>query len=245
LPVRPVLFLDDGGVLNDNSVRGEQWRWMVADYFVPILGGSREAWAEANWTIINEMLYPEAWEARMKAAPDYATFDYDYQRDWMYAMCRLVGVTPPSEVESVALARQASAHIIPRVYSPYPGVVETVRLLHEQGYTLNTSSGATSTDMAAYLTGMGIRDCFNHLYGPDLIETFKMGPEFYERLLADAGVEPSDALVLDDNPKCARWAKQAGAQVLLVSNAPQTAAESITVIGSLAEVPGFIDQYYS
>ena len=33
----PVLFLDDGGVMNDNRLRGEQWRRMVAEFFTPIL----------------------------------------------------------------------------------------------------------------------------------------------------------------------------------------------------------------
>jgi FMN phosphatase YigB (HAD superfamily) len=76
-----------------------------------------------------------------------------------------------------------------------------------------------------------------------LIATFKNGPEFYERLLADAGVAPPDALVLDDNPKCVAWAEQAEARAVLVSNAPQRSGTT-HVISSLADLPGFIEQKY-
>ena len=43
-----VVFLDDGGVMNDNSQRGFQWRRLVGEFFVPLLGGTSEAWVEAN-----------------------------------------------------------------------------------------------------------------------------------------------------------------------------------------------------
>lgn len=242
--MRPVIFLDDGGVLNDNAVRGEQWRRMVGEFLAPRLGGSPDAWADANWTVVNSMLEPVAWDERMRTAPDYATFDYAYQRDWLYRMCELVGVAPPPEEESVALAIEASDHIIPRVYSPYPGVVETIKLLHQRGYSLNTASGASSYVMAAYLEGMGVRDCFDRLYGPDLIETFKNGPEFYKRFLMDAGVAPQDALVLDDNPRCVAWAEEAGALAVLVRDTPEASSQARYVISSLAALPRYLEEHY-
>ena len=42
------VFLDDGGVLNDNERRTAEWGRLIADYLSPRLGGTREAWAEAN-----------------------------------------------------------------------------------------------------------------------------------------------------------------------------------------------------
>ena len=244
LPSRPVIFLDDGGVLNDNRLRGTQWQRMVGEFFVPRLGGTPEAWAEANRALITSMLAPDAWRERMLAAPDYATFDYKYQLDWLYGMCELVGVPPPSEKESVALARQASAAIIPRVDAAFPGVVETIRLLHNRGYTLHTASGASSTELDSYLDAMSVRDCFGRLYGPDLIETFKNGPEFHERILADACVAPSDALILDDNPIVVGWIKQVGARAVLVGDTSGASTEITNVIASLADLPRLIEQLY-
>jgi hypothetical protein len=58
---RPVLFLDDGGVMNDNRLRGPQWQRLVAEFFVPRLGGTQEAWSEANRIVISRLLEPAAW----------------------------------------------------------------------------------------------------------------------------------------------------------------------------------------
>lgn len=45
---KPVILLDDGGVMNDNRLRGEQWQRLVGEFFAPQLGGESAAWAEAN-----------------------------------------------------------------------------------------------------------------------------------------------------------------------------------------------------
>lgn len=45
-----VVFVDDGGVLNDNHLRAPQWRRLLGEYLVPRLGGTPEASATANGT---------------------------------------------------------------------------------------------------------------------------------------------------------------------------------------------------
>ena len=44
----PTIFLDDGGVLNDNSRRAPQWQRLVGEFLTPRLGGTRLDWANAN-----------------------------------------------------------------------------------------------------------------------------------------------------------------------------------------------------
>jgi hypothetical protein len=53
---RPVMFLDDGGVINDPAVRRAQWYPLVAEFFVPRLGGTPEAWSAANQQVNRRML---------------------------------------------------------------------------------------------------------------------------------------------------------------------------------------------
>jgi HAD superfamily hydrolase (TIGR01509 family) len=53
---------------------------------------------------------------------------------------------------------------------------------------------------------MGVRGCFDRLYGSDLVTVGKEGPEYYRRSFADAGVDPRDALVVDDRPAAAESA---------------------------------------
>jgi HAD superfamily hydrolase (TIGR01509 family) len=234
---RLAVFLDDGGVMNDNALRGAQWRRLVGEFFAPILGGAPGAWAEANRIVTARTLEPAAWMARLRAAPNYDVFDRAYQVEWLHEMCRLIGVPPPSEDESLTLVRRADAFIIPRVRAAFPGAAEAIRTLHGAGYALHTASGESSTDLAGYLDGMGVRECFGRLYGPDLIDTFKAGPAYYERLLVDAGVTPAEALIVDDSPLAVNWALQAGARAVLVDAAPAEDAAATARISSLAELP--------
>ena len=119
---------------------------------------------------------------------------------------------------------------------------DTIRALRRQGYMLHTASGESSLDLAGYLQAMGVRDCFGRLYGPDLIETLKEGPEYYERIFADLGIEAAEALVVDDSPRAIEWAMQVGARTVLVgdSSFPQTG--TTLHIGCLIELPAMLQQ---
>lgn len=232
------VFLDDGGVMNDNRLRAPQWQREVAAFLAPRLGGPLAAWGAANYAVMEDLLAPARWHARLEAAPSYAAFERAYQLDWLAGMCARVGVPMPSETEALALAREATAVVIPRVQAAFPGAVAAIRTLHAAGHALYTASGESSADLAGYLTGMGVRDSFRRLYGPDLIDTFKNGTEFYSRLLADAGVAPVAALVADDNLHALGWAAAIGARTVLVGG-PAPAAPHLH-ISSLAELPAFL-----
>lgn len=242
---RPVLFLDDGGVMNDNQLRGPQWQHLVAEFFVPRLGGTYEAWYEANRRVIERILEPAAWQERMQSASDYRSFDYQYQLDWLRGMCELVNIPCPDEEECSRLALEAAAVIIRQVRASIPGAADAIRALYERGYTLYTASSGPSSDLEGHLEGMGVRDCFQRrLYGPDLINTFKIGPAFYERLFADCGVDPASALVVDDSPQALAWARQAGAQqTVLIGAAPAAEEDTIIRIASLAALPELIHRF--
>lgn len=240
---RPVLFIDDGGVMNDNRLRGEQWQRLVAEFFAPRLGGIPEAWAEANQIVMSRILEPVAWQARLQSMSDYRSFDYQYQIDWLNWMCKLVNVPAPDEKQCYQLGLEATTTIIPRVRSAFPGAADVIRILYGRDYVLYTASGESSTDLRDYLEGMGVRDCFQRLYGPDLVDTFKIGPAYYERLFADAGVDPASALVVDDTPQALAWARQVGAQTILVGAAPAAEEEPFTRLASLAQLPEIIHRF--
>src|SRR5579871_1925599 len=119
-----VVLLDDGGVMNDNRLRGPQWQRLVAEFFAPRLGGASEAWAKANRAVIKAMLEPSAWQKRLQSAQNFHYFDRTYQLDWLKDMCTLVGVVAPDDDACYELARQATALIIPQIRSAFPGAVE-------------------------------------------------------------------------------------------------------------------------
>ncbi len=239
---RPVIFLDDGGVISDSRVRRPQWQRLVVEFFAPRLGGAPDAWAAANGALVDRLFVPEVWQARLTAARDYADFERVYWWDWLQGMCELVGVPTPPQEEAIALAAQAGRWIPSQIHSGFPGAAEAIRALHAAGYTLHTASGESSSDLDGYLSAMGVRACFGRLYGPDLINTLKNGPAFYARLLADAGVAPHDALVVDDRPEMLAWALEVGTYTALVSADPPPHPATLH-LQSLAELPARLAQW--
>ena len=234
-----VVFLDDGGVMNDNRRRGPAWQRLVADYFTPRLGGDPAAWAAANRVAVEREMDYYRRTCWGRTDLDCAVVYREMDRAWLRDMCEVVGVPVPPDDECLTLTHQASAYITRRVQAAFPGAVEAIRALHARGYQLHTASGERSAELDGYLTGMGVRDCFGRLYGPDLVGTFKEGPAYYARILADAGVAPARALVVDDTPMVLGWAAQAGARTLLGG----ATAPGLASIGSLAELPALIETF--
>jgi HAD superfamily hydrolase (TIGR01509 family) len=230
--VRPVIFLDDGGVMNDNALRGPQWERLVGEFFVPRLGGDPAAWAAANHVVATEQF--RRFEATLDRGPTmaYADFRQRDTREWLVLMCERVGVAPPADDQIVPVADESARWITRRVRSACPGAVDAIRTLYGAGYRLMTASGEDSLSLDGYLDGMGVRSCFERLYGPDLIDTFKCSPDYYRRLLADCGVDPHDALVVDDSPKVVAWAREAGATALHVG----------TDLAALAALPAWLNR---
>lgn len=239
---RPVVFLDDGGVMNDNRLRAPQWQRLIGEFFPPILGGTSEAWAEANRVVAGRLFAPKNWRPLLRAASDVADFYRRYHLAWLGGMCEQVGVAPPAEDDCLELADRAAIYVTRRVRAAFPGVVETIRLLHGAGYHLHTASGERSLELEGYLAGMGVRECFGRLYGPDLAQAAKDGPEYYERIFSDAGIAPTDALVVDDSHEAVGWARQAGARAVLVRAENVEAPNGVAVVPSLAHLSQVIER---
>jgi FMN phosphatase YigB (HAD superfamily) len=231
------IFLDDGGVINDNSLRGPQWRRLVGEFFPPRLGGTAAAWSEANGAI-----FPAVWYRFIARLQDWDAATRSYQRelelydlDWLRSMCAVVGVEPPVEDECLRLAREAAGYIQPKVRAAHPGAAETVRQL-SRSFPLYTAAGGASYELKMMFEPLGIIGCFKRIYGPDLVNVPKMGPAFYRAIFADAGVDSATALVVDNEPRAIGWARAAGAEAILVSD-PVAEGDDVPSILSLSALP--------
>jgi HAD superfamily hydrolase (TIGR01509 family) len=238
--VRPDVFLDVGGVIIDGRQRATQWPLLVGEFFESALGGTAPAWAEANRAVTERLgdLPP----VRAAADRDFLSFHRTYQREWIRGMAAFLRLPLPRDEECIALAYRAIAHIAPRVRAALPGAVEAIRALHRRGYRLHTASGAFSGEVAGYLDGMGVGRCFGRVYGSDLINTFKHGPEYYARIFAHAGVEPTRALVVDDSWEAIVWAGEAGARTVWAGASSQTVGGAVARVEGIAELPAFLQQ---
>jgi beta-phosphoglucomutase-like phosphatase (HAD superfamily) len=211
---RPVLFLDDGGVMNDNALRAPQWRRLLGEVMPAFLGGTAEQWAEAN-----RVTFRQTWDSMVPRMAEFAHQE-DFQREldllWLRGMCDFIGIPVPPEERALEIATAVARHITARVRSDYPDAVPAVRSLHKAGFVLHTASGTRSFELEGILSGMGVRECFGYLFGPDLVDALKGSAEYYRRVFAAADIDPATALVLDDSQHSCTWAKEAGAEALLI-----------------------------
>ncbi len=229
------IFIDDGGVLNDNERRGAEWRRLIGEYLSPRLGGDPTSWSEANRVVFQDQWERfETWNELHSLDEDYVDFFSSGEESlrWLCEMCEHVGVPAPED--AALLAGATERYVQSRIRSGYEDAAPGVRALFKGGYTLATASGEQSHELSLYLAALGIRDCFaGRLYGPDLVRAHKASPVYYERILADSGVSPASALVVDDNPKAIAWAAQAGFQTAHMCRKGDAAPAADHVAGSL------------
>jgi HAD superfamily hydrolase (TIGR01509 family) len=230
------IFLDDGRVITDKQRRAAEFERLVGDCFVPLLGRTEAAWTSAHRTVVDRLADPQ----EALATADFVSFYRAYQFRWVGGMCELLDLPTPPEEECLDLAYRALGWITRRIQAALPGAVETIHLLYRQGYALHTASGSCSLELAGYFEGLGVRHCFGRLYGADLVNAFKEGPEYYARLFADAGVQPEMALVVDDSAEALDWAAQFGARTVLIGSRPHPETGTTPRLESLAELPAFL-----
>jgi phosphoglycolate phosphatase-like HAD superfamily hydrolase len=203
-----VVFIDDGGVLNDNERRAPQWRRLLGEYLPPRLGGTPESWAAANLPAFERSWARYLERVRTGPSRGIEAWMRADRGAWLIDMCERVGVEPPTDAAAFAIA--TGAWVSERVRAAIPGAAETVHHLAGRGLELHTASGGLSWELEPYLRGMGIREHFDRLYGPDLVDATKSGPHYYEAILADSATDPATAVVVDDSVEARGWAASVG-----------------------------------
>lgn len=235
-----IIFLDNGGVLHDNERRKAEWGRLVGEYLAPRLGGEPSAWGEANRIVFDaQWTRFEAWSEAHARDDHYVDFFKSSEESfrWLAEMCDSVGVRTPTSAECIALAESTQRYVRSRVRSGFDDAAPGVRALFDAGYTLATASGETSEELDRYMAALGVRECFTgRLYGPDLVNAQKASPRYYQRILADVGIEPVEALFVDDTPNAVAWAAEAGARAVHMCRQGEPAPAADHVVGNLLEV---------
>jgi FMN phosphatase YigB (HAD superfamily) len=206
------IFFDDGGVLNDNSIRTPQWKVFCGEIFHSRFGGDPEVWGEANEKAIKSLeidgLKPK------EAHIDFLTYHAKFKSEWVIKMFEGAGRSAPPEHEHENIFNSVSEYVWPKVHSAIPGIIESIKILYSEGFILYTSTGLPSREIEMVLKEMGIKDYFSGFYGPDLINTRKFSSNFFEAIFNDIKLESKKAIVIEDRPKCIENALKTGANVI-------------------------------
>ena len=213
-----VIFLDDGGVMNDNKCREPQWRELLSEFFASRYGGAKDNWKSANKYAFDKFM--DNYNRTTKENPliNYNAFLKKMMSKWVTDMFNFVKIDPPPRDERFQLSREVEEWVTPRVECAYPGIIDTIIDLKKRGYTLCTASGEVSWTLKGYLSGMEVIDCFTKFYGPDLINTLKGSTIFYQKIVNDMKISPEDAIVVDDSSTQLKFAKMLGISTIHVLN---------------------------
>jgi FMN phosphatase YigB (HAD superfamily) len=202
-----VVFLDDGGVLNDNERRAPEWRRLLGEFFVPSLGGTAAGWETANMAVIEDIL--RDWQA-LQASEAEVPIDWFPLQDerWLRGMCERVGVPVPADI--IGVARAGQRYVMEHIDCAFPDAAPALRALKHSGLTLHMASSGLSYHLEPYLRRMGVVELFDTLYGPDFAGAHKTSRRYYDGIIAHSGVDPDEAIVVDDNAQPLEWAASAG-----------------------------------
>ena len=80
----------------------------------------------------------------------------------------------------------------------FPGVISTLRLLHESGHGLAIASSRRLYSLKDYLDGLGITDWFSMIVGADSVAKGKPNPDPVLVILAALGWDANTTLVVGD-----------------------------------------------
>ncbi|KAG0024644.1 hypothetical protein BGZ81_007635 [Podila clonocystis] len=178
------IFLDSGGVINDNKRRAPQWLHHLGEFFPTTrLGGTAEIWSNANRQVVKTFF--SRWHEYMQQATEEASvnnninnggespnvsviFERIHLTEWMKQMCSCAAESLPglrelsqglSDQDLFVLAKQAYQYTLQRVRADFPGAVDTIRKLSVE--TVDADGGGSEIKKYRLFTSSG--DSFNDL----------------------------------------------------------------------------------
>lgn len=84
------------------------------------------------------------------------------------------------------------------IVQPFPHVVDTIRQLHALGYVIAVASSRNRSSLMGYLEQLDLQACVSCVVAANDVTHAKPAPEMVEKVLAQVGCEPTDALVVGD-----------------------------------------------
>ncbi|KAF9907360.1 hypothetical protein EC991_011009 [Linnemannia zychae] len=96
-----------------------------------------------------------------------------------------------------------------------------------------TASQATTDISLEEAAAVVVKPVFTKLYGPDLIQCHKGSSEFYKRIFEDSGVDPREAVIVDDKEYILAWAKVHGARTVMISTKDRRGKEMMIEVDQI------------
>ena len=128
----------------------------------------------------------------------------------------------------------------------FPGVVETLSVLHKKGFVLTIASSRSHNSLTELTLNMGIADYISYLLGADDVKEAKPKPEPVLKTLANMHYDAGETLVVGDMAVDIRMGANAGARTCGVTWGNGTRDELVQagadyIIDSMEELIGIVE----
>lgn len=164
----------------------------------------------------------EAFERRLRALKTYGESSQTY---FLFCQELKEAFNLPGTREEIHATRYAIAQELLATEVAYrPGAPDVLKALKAAGLKLAIATTTRRSNIEVYrtknasiLAAAPLDDYFDAIYTRDDVTQVKPHPEVYERLLAQFGVKPQEALVLEDAIAGMKGAKAAGIESIVIT----------------------------
>lgn len=215
---RPTIFLDFDDTLSDPTPFFSQFAREIGGYLSLRFGGEPSAWAKATADML--VAVEDDYKRRFVGNPTNGYLEWLRALRFrsLHLVFEAMAMPVPPDAERFSLQVQFEA--LSQCNAAFFGAEQALAALKAQGCALHMASGQESEYLRGGLTGMGLVQYVDRLFGPDLVDCAKEGPEYYARVFAATGVRGEGAIVVDDYPPAIRWALTQGAKVIQAKLSP-------------------------
>lgn len=234
----PILFFDFDDTLSEQAVFNLHYVRAIGQILSSRFGGEEAQWAQSaiDMFVTLEAQYIE----RFREVPiGYNAWFKTMHTQAMQLLFSSMSMAVPPDAEQLSKTTQQRA--LAECDATFPGTRDVIASLIETGYTLHMASGNDSEHLRFALEGTKLAPYFDRLYGPDLIDCAKEGPEFYVRIFQSLKIAPDRAIIIDNDPNAISWAIAVGAQAIQVDflsyKQVPTASGALARIKNFAELP--------
>ena len=149
-------------------------------------------------------------------------------------LAHLKGLVGALDVEALQARRRAIRDGMLEALDAMPGVENCLTYAREQGMQLAIASSSPMDWVSGHLDRLGIHDRFETIVTRDQVRAAKPAPDLYRRAVDRLGVEPREAIALEDSPNGVAAAKSAGLYCVAVPG-PMTRALSFDSADAVLE----------
>lgn len=146
-------------------------------------------------------------------------------------------------INAISEEKEASfRRAIRQKITPLPGVIELMKALARQGFSMALASSAPMENIRLLMDGLNVNKFFQSIISDKDVTQGKPSPEVFLLAAQRLGVEPQNCIVIEDAVAGVTAAKKAGMKCLAVTNThPRTSLREADLIVDTLEAVNVAD----